>query len=39
MIDGKNLMLSDVDRKFIATNSSSLDLRSKNNPEKALIRF
>jgi hypothetical protein len=39
MIDGKALSLSDVDRKFIATNSSSLDLKSKTNPEKALVRF
>lgn len=37
MIDGKTLRLTDVDLKFIATNSS--EIRGPRNPERALVRF
>ncbi len=39
VIDGKNIVLADIDRKFIATNSAGNDIKSKYNPEKMLIRF
>lgn len=39
VVDGKLLKTSDVDLKFIATNSMSKFRKSAMNPEKALIRY
>jgi len=40
LVDPKNLKLSDVDLKFIATCSASIEWKGNNHhPERAIVRY